>query len=179
MENISKLDLSNEEQHYIDSKIKKLRIDSIINTKNFFLHDQNKLIRPSEKFRNFIFEKEYKLSSLNKDSLGANKAIDKLNINRLNESTKQIAAKEENTQGVMRYTNTMNEIKKNIPEQYQLKDTKDENLMVSLYRNQNHISFRKHKEVKPDFHPQWKLYRVISGHTGWVRCIDVDPTNNW
>jgi pleiotropic regulator 1 len=32
-------------------------------------------------------------------------------------------------------------------------------------------------KVKP--HSKWKLYRVISGHTGWVRCIDVDPTNNW
>lgn len=26
---------------------------------------------------------------------------------------------------------------------------------------------------------EWKIYRVISGHTGWVRCIDVDPTNNF
>jgi len=32
---------------------------------------------------------------------------------------------------------------------------------------------------KPQWHPPWKLTRVISGHTGWVRCIAVDPTNEW
>ncbi|CAD5216157.1 unnamed protein product [Bursaphelenchus xylophilus] len=33
--------------------------------------------------------------------------------------------------------------------------------------------------VKPKWHPPWKLYRVISGHTGWVRCVDVEPNNEW
>ncbi|VDN02585.1 unnamed protein product [Thelazia callipaeda] len=33
--------------------------------------------------------------------------------------------------------------------------------------------------VKPKWHAPWKLYRVISGHTGWVRCLAVDPTNDW
>lgn len=33
--------------------------------------------------------------------------------------------------------------------------------------------------VKPKWHPPWKLYRVISGHTGWVRCVDVEPGNEW
>ncbi|OUC39547.1 WD domain, G-beta repeat protein [Trichinella nativa] len=33
--------------------------------------------------------------------------------------------------------------------------------------------------VKPIWHPPWKLYRVISGHTGWVRSIDVEPGNEW
>lgn len=32
---------------------------------------------------------------------------------------------------------------------------------------------------KPVWHPPWKLMRVISGHEGWVRCIAVDPTNEW
>uniref|UniRef100_A0A1I8FVT6 Pleiotropic regulator 1 n=1 Tax=Macrostomum lignano TaxID=282301 RepID=A0A1I8FVT6_9PLAT len=32
---------------------------------------------------------------------------------------------------------------------------------------------------KPDWHPPWKLYRVISGHTGWVRCVAVDPLNRY
>lgn len=32
---------------------------------------------------------------------------------------------------------------------------------------------------KPQWHPPWKLFRVISGHTGWVRCVAVDPTNEW
>ncbi|KHN79473.1 Pleiotropic regulator 1 [Toxocara canis] len=38
--------------------------------------------------------------------------------------------------------------------------------------------------VKPKWHAPWKLYRhvflkVISGHTGWVRCVDVEPGNEW
>uniref|UniRef100_A0A2K5ZI12 Pleiotropic regulator 1 n=1 Tax=Mandrillus leucophaeus TaxID=9568 RepID=A0A2K5ZI12_MANLE len=32
---------------------------------------------------------------------------------------------------------------------------------------------------KPQWHPPWKLYRVISGHLGWVRCIAVEPGNQW
>ena len=32
---------------------------------------------------------------------------------------------------------------------------------------------------KPQWHAPWKLFRVISGHLGWVRCIDVDPSNEW
>lgn len=33
--------------------------------------------------------------------------------------------------------------------------------------------------AKPDYHPQWKLSRVISGHLGWVRAIAVDPDNKF
>jgi pleiotropic regulator 1 len=33
--------------------------------------------------------------------------------------------------------------------------------------------------VKPQWHAPWKLYRVLSGHTGWVRCVDVEPENKW
>eukprot|EP00041_Stephanoeca_diplocostata_P011092 m.180051 g.180051 ORF g.180051 m.180051 type:complete len:474 (+) comp18408_c0_seq6:214-1635(+) len=32
---------------------------------------------------------------------------------------------------------------------------------------------------KPQWHPQWKLMRVIQGHEGWVRCIAVEPGNQW
>lgn len=30
---------------------------------------------------------------------------------------------------------------------------------------------------KPKWHPPWKLYRVIAGHLGWVRCVAVEPGN--
>ena len=33
--------------------------------------------------------------------------------------------------------------------------------------------------VRPSWHSPWKLMRVISGHLGWVRCIAVDPSNDW
>ena len=33
--------------------------------------------------------------------------------------------------------------------------------------------------TKPKWHAPWKLYRVISGHTGWVRAVDVEPNNEW
>ncbi|XP_018798536.1 PREDICTED: pleiotropic regulator 1 [Bactrocera latifrons] len=32
---------------------------------------------------------------------------------------------------------------------------------------------------KPTWHAPWKLSRVISGHLGWVRCIAVEPGNEW
>ncbi|KAI4786559.1 hypothetical protein KUCAC02_037044, partial [Chaenocephalus aceratus] len=32
---------------------------------------------------------------------------------------------------------------------------------------------------KPQWHPPWKLFRVISGHLGWVRSIAVEPGNEW
>uniref|UniRef100_A0A673THB2 Pleiotropic regulator 1 n=1 Tax=Suricata suricatta TaxID=37032 RepID=A0A673THB2_SURSU len=32
---------------------------------------------------------------------------------------------------------------------------------------------------KPQGTPPWKLYRVISGHLGWVRSIAVEPGNQW
>uniref|UniRef100_A0A8C2LXP4 Pleiotropic regulator 1 n=1 Tax=Cricetulus griseus TaxID=10029 RepID=A0A8C2LXP4_CRIGR len=32
---------------------------------------------------------------------------------------------------------------------------------------------------KPQWHPPWKLYRVIRGNLGWVRCIVVEPGNQW
>lgn len=35
------------------------------------------------------------------------------------------------------------------------------------------------KTIEPQWHAPWKLMRVISGHQGWVRCLSVDPTNNW
>ena len=35
-----------------------------------------------------------------------------------------------------------------------------------------------HSDDKPK-HSKWKLYKVIAGHTGWVRCIDVDQFNKF
>ncbi|KAI0029015.1 WD40 repeat-like protein [Vararia minispora EC-137] len=35
------------------------------------------------------------------------------------------------------------------------------------------------RTIKPTFHPQWKLVRVISGHLGWVRAVAVEPGNKW
>lgn len=31
----------------------------------------------------------------------------------------------------------------------------------------------------PEWHPPWKLYRVISGHLGWVKSVAVEPGNEW
>lgn len=33
--------------------------------------------------------------------------------------------------------------------------------------------------VKPEWHAPWKLMRVVSGHTGWVRSIAIDSSNEW
>jgi pleiotropic regulator 1 len=41
------------------------------------------------------------------------------------------------------------------------------------------IRRREARQVKPDYHAQWKLLRVISGHLGWVRSVAVEPGNKW
>lgn len=35
------------------------------------------------------------------------------------------------------------------------------------------------RTIKPQYHPPWKLMRVISGHLGWVRSVAVEPGNQW
>ncbi|KAI5310737.1 pre-mRNA-splicing factor prp46 [Ascosphaera atra] len=35
------------------------------------------------------------------------------------------------------------------------------------------------QQPKPQWHPPWKLMRVISGHLGWVRALAVEPGNQW
>lgn len=35
------------------------------------------------------------------------------------------------------------------------------------------------RQQKPEWHPPWKLFRVISGHLGWVRSLAMEPGNEW
>ena len=35
------------------------------------------------------------------------------------------------------------------------------------------------RQQKPEWHPPWKLLRVVSGHLGWVRALAVEPGNQW
>jgi pleiotropic regulator 1 len=35
------------------------------------------------------------------------------------------------------------------------------------------------RQNPPKWHAPWKLKRVVSGHTGWVRCVNVDVSNEW
>ena len=35
------------------------------------------------------------------------------------------------------------------------------------------------KWPRPEWHPPWKLYRVVSGHMGWVRSVAFEPGNEW
>lgn len=44
-----------------------------------------------------------------------------------------------------------------------------------------HSLMGRHEQLlshKPRWHAPWKLIRVINGHTGWVRCVSVDPVDN-
>lgn len=45
----------------------------------------------------------------------------------------------------------------------------------ALTRRQDNIL----AQPRPDWHPPWKLARVISGHLGWVRALAVEPNNQW
>jgi len=65
------------------------------------------------------------------------------------------------------------------------KDTKTSNdkaLLASSGGNNNTKSLATRKAQimpKPRWHAPWKLYRVISGHLGWVRCVAFEPGNEW
>ena len=60
--------------------------------------------------------------------------------------------------------------------------TSKQNQLVQ-YSGGNQLQSRKAMQQlsmpKPNWHAPWKLYRVISGHTGWVRCVAVEPGNEW
>jgi len=45
--------------------------------------------------------------------------------------------------------------------------------------NQQLIPKKPSSIPRPKWHAPWKLYRVISGHLGWVRCVAVEPGNEW
>jgi pleiotropic regulator 1 len=46
--------------------------------------------------------------------------------------------------------------------------------------NQQQLIPKKPSSIpRPKWHAPWKLYRVISGHLGWVRCVAVEPGNEW
>lgn len=55
-------------------------------------------------------------------------------------------------------------------------------MSLSNTSGENHIQISRKKITsipKPTWHAPWKLIRVISGHLGWVRCISVEPGNEW
>ena len=45
--------------------------------------------------------------------------------------------------------------------------------------NRDSIALRPEKQTEVQWHAPWILKRVISGHTGWVRCIAIDPMNKF
>jgi pleiotropic regulator 1 len=74
------------------------------------------------------------------------------------------------------------------------KDTKKVDNQMVLYQRRNEILAmdnktsnssrdkmldRYRRRPKPVWHAPWKLMRVIAGHHGWVRCVDVEPGNEW
>ncbi|KAG8034680.1 hypothetical protein G9C98_007756 [Cotesia typhae] len=55
-------------------------------------------------------------------------------------------------------------------------------LVVSATKSSNTVAIARRQasvSLKPKWHAPWKLYRVISGHLGWVRCCVVEPENRW
>jgi pleiotropic regulator 1 len=183
--------------------MKELIVDSLVSSMNFFVKDINKKISDSEQISSYRLKlkinDEYKDTLENLENLRPNKYGDIPLFRQetlLKKKTEREYTESENTipkaiekldnSAIMKIEDSLELEKKNeflnkIPEKYKIdtSDQKNDNLVLSLYKNQTHVAFRKNKMIYPEWHPPWKLYRVISGHTGWVRCIDVDPTNNW
>ncbi|ETO12292.1 guanine nucleotide-binding protein [Reticulomyxa filosa] len=69
----------------------------------------------------------------------------------------------------------------NIIDKQLMKYEGDKNKQIELLditKGSLQLKTRKHY-LQPEWHPPWKLYKVISGHTGWVGSIAVDPSNEW
>ena len=86
----------------------------------------------------------------------------------------------------------INENKSNIKDIKEKEQKQKNSLILKLEENKKLIQLDKsklneYKEESEDsnsksnksLHSKWKLYKIITGHTGWVRCIDVDPLNNF
>merc|ERR1719461_1323497 len=58
---------------------------------------------------------------------------------------------------------------------------KPSNAIALVDKNKSQaLTRRKRPRIpKPTWHAPWKLYKVISGHTGWVRSVAVDVSNEW
>ncbi|AQZ10667.1 PRP46 (YPL151C) [Zygosaccharomyces parabailii] len=62
-------------------------------------------------------------------------------------------------------------------------DDNRQNLITQVYNPESvgHSVLQRQEQLlsqKPQWHPPWKLIRVINGHSGWVRCVQVDPVDN-
>lgn len=51
--------------------------------------------------------------------------------------------------------------------------------VIAIHQTSSIIPRKAPAMPKPKWHAPWKLYRVISGHLGWVRCVTVEPGNEW
>jgi len=66
-----------------------------------------------------------------------------------------------------------------MPDSKQTPKKSDLSLQAILSKAENAVAVRPKKEIKPQWHRPWKLMRVISGHRGWVRCLAMDPLNQF
>jgi len=54
-----------------------------------------------------------------------------------------------------------------------------QSLVKAFAQSENQIAIRHKKLVQPKWHAPWEMYRVISGHVGWVHSLAVDPMNKF
>ena len=121
-------------------------------TKNSF--QENKEI-------NFLQRKKF--SPLDeKELIKEEKDINNNNNNKNSKKNSLILKLEENQKLVQIAKSQLNPIK--------LEDT------LNYQESESEKSIFKNKKEK---HSKWKLYKIITGHTGWVRCIDMDLSNNF
>ena len=74
----------------------------------------------------------------------------------------------------------MSDQTKNVPDDTRLKNSADvSSLEGALKVHQNQITLRQRQVLEPKWHAPWKLKTVLSGHTGHVRCLAVDPMNKF
>lgn len=161
------------------AKFEETLVNNIRVAKEYFLSNQVK----SGEYREKKFEQEYKDCLVKKNLMLPSKFESFL---KAKHSRELINLKDEASSAKVSTqieTYTKDSVIKQIPEKYRINSSQssidNSNLMLSIYKNSNQLSFKSQDDENEVDHKKWKLYRVISGHTGWVRCIDFDPTNSW
>jgi pleiotropic regulator 1 len=68
-----------------------------------------------------------------------------------------------------------------VPAVQQLPSTGSQQQLGLMSNNSLIAALRKKSQVEKNaqWRAPWKLHRVIQGHLGWVRSVDVDPSNEW
>lgn len=173
----------------------KLVNNSFINYTNFYKHEllskkqNNTIYNDKESIRPVFLNNNYKFDiEYNKIDIKDDIYNNLLHNRQMLEQKKDLLLKNIPCENTLKKnftsidTYNKKDISENLDTKYKLNNNSgvdNSNLINSIYTNNKKVTFKNKYNEESKINKKWKLYRVICGHTGWVRCVDIDPTNHW